>query len=335
MASENLDQFVALFKTGGVIERMASASQDPPAAALPSPEEIPGLVKLAEQGDEVALLVCGLHGEFDGDSPDEFLLAIKTASDAVGGLLAGYDKQGRDVMTGWSSPSPAKADPNRYSKLVDQAGVVGQLWPGTIAGIPNAPGPLASMLVLGTLGAGAGNLAGRFLARSELVDRERTLNRTTALGGLLGLLPGAAIVGANAAAGRPLLSNKLLATPRKHAMIDPVLFSRPDLIPIERMQQMIWEDPHVASRLPPQVAAAASALVEGASRQQPRSLPFVSPADIARMAVGMGSGYTSGLLVGKALGGLFGVSDTAQQVLRQSGAAAGLIRTFVPLAFGA
>ena len=335
MQEHGIDDCVAVFGDNGTIQKLAASVEVQP-PTWPDPYDNDELLQLAKQGNVVALVVCDLHSRFSDSRPKTFQRAVKTAGELLSDMqkLAAVATGGpRSVMTGWSVPRSG-SDPARYSKLIDQAGVVGQIWPGEIAGIPNKPGPLSSMLVLGALGAGAGKLTGKVLGRTGMFDPETVENRATMIGGLAGLLPGAAYAGLNMLGGKPALTGKIMAVPRrKLGMLDPAYFGRQDLIPVERLQQMIWEDPDVAGRLPVSVAAATSALVEGASRQVPRETPFITPVDVARLAVGMGSGYASGLLVGKALGGLFGVSDTAQQVLRQSGAAAGIIRTFVPLAF--
>lgn len=335
MQIENVDDFVAVFGDNGKIAKLAEQTPAVDPAAWPDPYESQELQSLAKQGNVVALAIYGLHDRFQDSSPAVFLDAVKTAGEVADSFYKFADGNiagSQDVMSNFRRPY--SVDPKRYSGLMDQAGVVAQWWPGTIGGIPNKPGPLSSLAVMGMLGAGAGNLAGRALSYHPAFDSETVTNRATALGGLLGLLPGAAYMGMNAMAGKSALGGRVLEL-KKQSLLDPTLFSRPNLIPVEQLQHMIWEDPDVAGRLPIHIAAATSALVEGANRHRRSETPFVTPADIARMAVGLGSGYTSGLLVGKALGGLFGVSDSAQEVLRRSGAAAGLLQTFVPLAFGA
>jgi hypothetical protein len=65
-----------------------------------------------------------------------------------------------------------------------------------------------------------------------------------------------------------------------------------------------------------------------------RNNGFVTPVDVGRMAAGMGSGYLSGMLVGKALGILTGMPQSMQDVLKQTGMYAGIIKNIVPIAFG-
>lgn len=100
-------------------------------------------------------------------------------------------------------------------------------------------------------------------------------------------------------------------------------------IPVDQFNQVIWQD----SSTPSKVRAATSGLIEGASSLRSNA-NYVSPADIARIATGMGSGYLSGLVVGKTLGALAGLSDSAQNKLQQAGVWAGLLTNVVPMAFG-
>lgn len=101
-------------------------------------------------------------------------------------------------------------------------------------------------------------------------------------------------------------------------------------IPVDRFNKVIWED----DQTPANMRAATSGLIEGASALR-SGAGTVSPSDIARIAVGMGSGYLSGLVVGKTLGALAGIPNSAQRSLQQAGIWAGLINNVVPIAFGA
>lgn len=226
-------------------------------------------------------------------------------------------------------------DSSRYSSLLNHAGIVSQAWPGHLAGVPNSPGPLSSMLVLAALGGGAGNLTARGLNKLRGVDDPKTRRRATAAGALLGLLPGLGYAGLNMAAGQPAFSGRVLSVPMQERFKQSSSYPAGNVIPVDKLRDMIWDDPWVANRMPLSLTAATSALVEGANRKSPhrQDMPFVTPGDVGRMAVGLGSGYASGLMVGKALGALFGVSDSAQQILRRSGAAAGLLKAFVPMAY--
>ena len=60
----------------------------------------------------------------------------------------------------------------------------------------------------------------------------------------------------------------------------------------------------------------------------------MTPIDIARIAAGMGVGYTSGALVGGALGLMMGMPERTQEQLKQTGFWAGALSKIVPIAFG-
>lgn len=92
--------------------------------------------------------------------------------------------------------------------------------------------------------------------------------------------------------------------------------------------RVVWGDP----RTPMDVRAATTGLVESASILRGGS-NLVSPADIGRVAVGAGSGYVSGMLVGKALGALAGLKPEYQDKLQQTGIWAGVLSNVIPIAF--
>jgi len=100
-------------------------------------------------------------------------------------------------------------------------------------------------------------------------------------------------------------------------------------IPVDRFNRVVWEDPLT----PVPIRAATVGLTEGASQLQGGS-PLVSPLDIARLAVGMGSGSLSGLLTGRVIGALAGLTPQAQDQLQQAGIWSGLLRTVIPQAYG-
>jgi len=100
-------------------------------------------------------------------------------------------------------------------------------------------------------------------------------------------------------------------------------------IPKDNFNQAIWNDPMT----PTSIRAGAAGLVSGASAIRGGDT-WVSPADIARVAVGMGSGYVSGKIVGKALGALAGLQPKAQERLQDAGIWAGLLTNVIPKAFG-
>lgn len=100
-------------------------------------------------------------------------------------------------------------------------------------------------------------------------------------------------------------------------------------IPVDRFNRVVWEDPLT----PVPIRAATVGLTEGASQLQGGS-PIVSPLDVARLAVGMGSGSLSGLLTGRVLGALAGLTPQAQDQLQQAGIWSGILRTVIPQAYG-
>lgn len=106
-------------------------------------------------------------------------------------------------------------------------------------------------------------------------------------------------------------------------------------INVARFNDMIWRDPRVAGPLDPATQAAASGLILGAANLPGKpNTRLVTPFDVGRMAAGMGSGFLSGALVGRALGILMGMPEAAQDRLKSTGTMAGLITNLVPMAFG-
>lgn len=219
-------------------------------------------------------------------------------------------------------------------------------------GIPNSPSPLASMLVSGLAGAGLGYGAG--LIGEHLLPnnwQRGNLRKTMAVvGGLLGTAPGALWGATNVLANKDFNSNDAFqenfAVPESlKSEIKRSFHKRADLYPgsgligppidVSQFVNDVWQTPSVANRLQPQEQAAATGLVLGAASSSNRkNTNFVTPMDVARMSAGMGSGYLSGMLVGKALGVMTGMPQSTQDLLKQTGLYAGLIKTIVPLAFG-
>lgn len=102
-------------------------------------------------------------------------------------------------------------------------------------------------------------------------------------------------------------------------------------IPVDAFNEVVWSssDPFT----PPGLRAATVGLVESASLSRGGS-PFVTPGDIMRIGLGMGSGYLSSRLVGATLGAMAGLPPEAQQTLQQAGTWAGALKAVVPGAFG-
>lgn len=306
---------------------------------MTSDQSLVALRKLAqEQDNAVASLVLDILETAYPSTPEGFKQAIDDGMRKCAELVQSH----KEKFSSLEFPRP-RLDPydplypyhnTHYSRLLNQAGVVGQVWPGTIGGIPNSPSPIASMAVLGLLGAGAGNVAGRVADRIVGNEDGQLKRRFSLYGGAAGMVPGMLSAAINVAAGDSPFTGQAMSVPmRKMSLFE---YQPNTVIPVEKVHEMVWNDPFVSSNLPPTLAAATSAIVEGAGRigNRQSETPFITPSDVGRMAVGMGSGYASGWIAGKALGALFGVSDKSQEILRRSGAAAGLLRTIIPPVFG-
>jgi hypothetical protein len=100
-------------------------------------------------------------------------------------------------------------------------------------------------------------------------------------------------------------------------------------IPKDEFNQMVMRDPYASMA----IRAGTVGLTEAAS-QSKGGVSLISPFDIGRVAVGMGSGLVSGMLVGKALGALAGLTPEAQKGLQRAGLMAGFLQNIVPRAFG-
>lgn len=101
------------------------------------------------------------------------------------------------------------------------------------------------------------------------------------------------------------------------------------IIPKDNFNNVVWADPFT----PQPIRAATSGLVESASMSQ-GGVRWVSPLDVGKIAIGMGSGLVSGMIVGKTLGALAGLTPQAQKSLQNAGTWAGILTNIVPLAFG-
>lgn len=210
--------------------------------------------------------------------------------------------------------------------------------------MPNKPHAMTNALLGGLAGAGLGygaaSLAGTILPADWNKKRLRWLG---AIGGAgLGAAPGLSMGLVNLGAGLPFNDARMWQPGYNVADADAIH---------ERMKQsqvsdsglsfdsqefedMIWKDPRVAKQLDPQVQAGAAGLVSGAAALRGDPGGWVTPIDIARIAAGMGVGYTSGALVGGALGLMMGMPERTQEQLKQTGFWAGALSKIVPIAFG-
>jgi len=89
--------------------------------------------------------------------------------------------------------------------------------------------------------------------------------------------------------------------------------------------QAVFGDPNT----PAPLQAATVGLVEAASATRGGS-EFVSPWDVARIAVGAGAGLMSGVIAGKALGTLAGLTPEGQRGIQQMGLWTGVLNSVVP-----
>ena len=55
--------------------------------------------------------------------------------------------------------------------------------------------------------------------------------------------------------------------------------------------------------------------------------------DMGKITAGMGSGYLSGMIVGKVLGALTGMPETTQNRLKSTGMWAGMLANVAPIMF--
>ena len=226
--------------------------------------------------------------------------------------------------------------------------------------IPGGPGPLVGTLTGGLAGAalgyGAGWLGEKLLP--EGWERGRLRRTLATLGGVAGAAPGALMTLNNYQNDRPLNSPAMFADDKYAAARDKLLASLGyklassqtgydvDLEPlpeisVDDFKNTVWRDPLVSQQLGVPLRAASVGLLESAwyarNLQEPQTSGprLVRPRDIARITAGMGSGYFSGALVGKALGALMGMPQEVQDRLKQTGMWAGVVANMIPLAFGA
>lgn len=280
--------------------------------------------------------------------------------------VAIYTKYAAALNEEWATKS---SESPTLRKLVEWLNLTQGTYPG---GIPNHPGPLAAMLVGGLAGAGLGYGAGALgeTVMPSKWKRGRLRKTLAALGGVAGTAPGAIWGAGNMSADREFNDSSLFQqryvpgddlgenryVPSKYLSDEPYDKLSEDIattlekvanipytntgmgfdkVPVNEFNQIVWGDPRVYSRLNPPVQAAATGLVTGAANLAGRrGTTFVTPSDIGRLAAGMGSGYLSGMLVGKALGTLMGMPEETQDTLKNTGLWAGVVANIVPIAFG-
>lgn len=190
------------------------------------------------------------------------------------------------------------------------------------------PRPLTNLLVGAGLGSLGGYGVGR-LAEELLPGRYFTPGAVRRRGALLGAALGSVV---------PLwqASDNVRRTGELSSVLDPwppeVVKGSADLfdpvIAREEFNRAVWADPNT----PPPLRAATAGLVEAASSI--RGSDLISPWDVGKIAVGAGAGLISGVIAGKALGLLAGLTPEAQQGVQRVGLWAGLLKSTVPQALG-
>lgn len=191
------------------------------------------------------------------------------------------------------------------------------------------PRPLTNLLIGSALGSLGGYGIGR-LAENVLPERYfqpgGLRKRGLILGGLAGAAP-AVWQGYDNYRQTGRLGSVAEPWPREHTkvaafeMFDPV-------IDRNRFNQQVmgFDD------TPLRVRAATTGIVEAASAVSGSDL--VSPWDVAKIAVGAGAGLVSGMVAGKALGFLAGLTDHARDKIQQVGMWTGILNSVVPKALG-
>ncbi len=347
-----MEPLLAIFCRGGIVERRHQLVKDGDeltrkvASALCQAFDTPRqecyletaefrekLDPLLKIGNDVAVFVAGQLDKYASEEPTPRTcrVALQEAETFLEDKLA----NDKPLLRRPQAKPGVSPQGRRYSSLVDRAGVVGQLWGGKVLGIPNKPGALSSMLALGSLGAGTAYLGSKAYNRLNFTPGEREASEPlwAVIGGAAGMVPGLMMGMANRGSGRSFFFGDVTNALRKHG-IEKVAMS--NFIPVRQLNNMVNHDPWVRKDLPPSIIAATNAVARGASWQAggTRPSPVVTPTDFARVASGVGSGYYKGLIGGQMLGALFGVSPEAQKILRQSGAAAGLVKAVVPMIYG-
>lgn len=203
-----------------------------------------------------------------------------------------------------------------------RAGPINANWGG--------PRPLTNLIVgagLGSLGGyGVGRLAEALLPE-RYFDRGVLRKRTMQAGALIGSLPAlwqgydnlrqsGQDVG-SLTAPWPVASGEKAALDMFDATINRDTFNR---------------DVMNYDGTPLRLRAATAGLVEAASAVS--DSPFITPWDVAKVAVGAGAGLMSGIIAGKALGFLAGLNPAGQSAVQQAGLWSGLLGAVVPRALG-
>ena len=220
--------------------------------------------------------------------------------------------------------------------------------PETIQGLAgwddrfHPPGPLASLLASGILGAGLG-YGGATLVSGLLPGRwdKKKFRRTgLLLGGMAGTAPGALETFKSLLIGQPVTDASHTIhknTNRKTGALHDDLprtprYSTGPVIDSDALLHTIWRSPMVSGQLTPKERSLMTGALSGA--RQIADSPYLTPADMARLTAGMGIGYASGLVAGKVLGTLTGMPSDTQKTLANTGMYAGVVKSVLPMVFG-
>jgi len=104
----------------------------------------------------------------------------------------------------------------------------------------------------------------------------------------------------------------------------------PMSVNVDAMGRTLWE-----TGASPQTAGMTMGALAAAQQMPGGDQPgFVTPAQMANLAVHMGAGYLSGAVVGHTLGLLTGMPDSTVDRLKQTGMYLGIVKSVVPRLFG-
>lgn len=230
----------------------------------------------------------------------------------------------------------------------DVFGPISSLWqmkPNSFNRVFGGPNPLLATLAGSILTGGTGYLAGTLaekLLPKKYFEKGKLRRALTIGGGLLGALPGAywgfdnirekGLSGVTDSYPWPKeASDNINELFVKYADEAGAAFAT--RIPVDQFGRAIWNDlSSYGGYTPPHIAAATTGLLSAASIAN-GGVNLISPFDIARIGIGAGSGYLSGMIVGKTLGALAGLRPEAQNTLQRTGIWAGVLANTIPSIF--
>jgi hypothetical protein len=204
-------------------------------------------------------------------------------------------------------------------------------WPGSLAG---GPTPLTRTLTGAGLGAALGYGGGWLSSQlwpDKYLDKKKARRNMAVMGAVAGGLPtsyffGRPAVEQHGMSGWLKKSDVLVEESRRFQKYASAFLPK---IEVDDFNRVIWRQP----ALPGAVKAMTTGMVSAASAAH-GGARLVSPFDVARIAVGMGSGAASAALVGKTLGALAGLTPESQDAIFRTGAGVGLLMNVVPQLMG-